>query len=124
MEKIAEHNCHWIVRKRSYKSRTNRHELFGGWKPFLKGFVAARVGAAVIVTRDDENAVHYLGDDYPFYAESLDPADLEMAWARMAGAFGGPDWRMAQEIMRQVAARSSDAQVAAEFRAMIDEILA
>ncbi len=112
---LRDYNCHWIVR---------RHRPGFGWKPFLKGFVAARVGAVVIVTRDDENAVHYLGDDYPFYAESLDPADLEMAWARVAGAFGGPDWRLAQDIMRQVAARSTDAQVAAEFKAMIDEILA
>ena len=114
-EMLRDYNCHWILRQ--------RRPGFG-WKPFLKGFVAARVGAVVLVTRDDENAAHYLGDDYPFYAESLDAADLEMAWARMAGAFGGPDWRMAQDIMRQVAVRSSDAQVAAEFRAMIDEILA
>jgi hypothetical protein len=41
------YNCHWIVRSIS------RYEWH---KPFLKGFVAARCGAAVIVTRDDMNA--------------------------------------------------------------------
>ena len=110
---LSRYNCHWIVRNR---------QSWDGWKPFLKGFVAARCGAVVIVTRDDANAPHYLGDDYPFYAESLDPAALEMAWARTAAAFDGPDWRLAQAIMRQVRARSSDEQVCAEFKAMIDEL--
>jgi hypothetical protein len=108
------YNCHWIVRNISkYEWR----------KPFLKGFVAARCGAVVIVTRDDMNAAHYLGDDYPFYAESLDLDELEMTWVRVAAAFGGPDWDMALEIMRQVGARSTDTQVCNEFRFMMSELL-
>ncbi|WP_143058033.1 hypothetical protein [Loktanella fryxellensis] len=109
------YNCHWIVRETDHLQQ---------WKPFLKAFVAARCGAVVIVTRDDMNAMHYLGDDYPFYADSLAPSDLEMAWLKAASAFGGTDWTKAQAIMRQVKARSSDHQVMVEFKAMIDEILA
>jgi hypothetical protein len=109
------YNCHWIVRQK---------DELQDWKPFLKGFVAARCGAVVIVTRDDMNAMHYLGDDYPFYAESLAPEDLEWAWLRVASAFGGDEWRKAQAIMRQVQARSSSQQVMIEFKAMLDEILA
>lgn len=108
------YNCHWIVRQKDDLQE---------WKPFLKGFVAARCGAVVIVTRDDMNAMHYLGDDYPFYADSLAPEDLEWAWARAAAAFEGAEWRKAQAIMRQVKARSSRQQVLTEFRAMLDEIL-
>lgn len=108
------YNCHWIVRQKDDLQE---------WKPFLKGFVAARCGAVVIVTRDDMNAMHYLGDDYPFYAESLAPEDLEWAWVKVAAAFGGPEWRKAQGIMRQVAARCSRVQVITEFKAMLDEIL-
>ena len=78
------YNCHWIVR------RISRWEWH---KPFLKGFVAARCGSAVIVTRDDMNAAYYLGDDYPFYAETDALPDLEMAWARAASGFGGPSGR-------------------------------
>lgn len=107
-------NCHWIVRQKDDLQE---------WKPFLKGFVAARCGAVVIVTRDDMNAMHYLGDDYPFYADSLAPEDLEWAWVKAASEFGGKEWRMAQAIMRQVQARSSRRQVMVEFRAMLDEIL-
>ena len=94
------------------------------WKPFLKGFVAARCGAPVIVTAEDGDAAHYLGDDYPFYARSLAAADLEMALATAAAGFGGPDWARARDIMAQVAARSTDAHVCAEFRLMIEEVIA
>ena len=40
----------------------------------------------------------------------------------IAAAFGGPDWRRAQAIMAEVGARSSDAVVAAEFRAMVEAV--
>jgi hypothetical protein len=115
LSRLPHYNCHWIVR---------RARPWDGWKPFLKGFVAARCGAAVIVTADDGDAAYYLGDDYPFYARSLAPADLEMAMATATAGFGGPDWARARDIMAQVAARSTDAQVCAEFRAMIDEVTA
>jgi hypothetical protein len=111
---LPHYNCHWIVR---------RARPWDGWKPFLKGFVAARCGAPVIVTEDDGDAPYYLGDDYPFYARSLAAGDLEMAMAVAAAGFGGPDWRRAEAIMAQVAARSSDAQVCAEFKAMIEEVV-
>lgn len=113
LDALPHYNCHWIVR---------RWQPWNGWKPFLKAFVAARCGAVVVVTRDDGDAPYYLGDDYPFYAESLAPPDLEMAMARAAAAFGGPDWARALDIMAQIRARSSDAQVCAEFRAMIETL--
>lgn len=113
VETLPRFNCHWIVR---------RARPWDGWKPFLKGFVAAHCGAAVITTADDGDAPYYLGDDYPFYAASLVAADLEMAMLTAASAFGGPSWRLALDIMAEVAARSTDAQVAEEFRLMIDEV--
>ena len=112
---LPHYNCHWIVR---------RARPWDGWKPFLKGFVAARCGAAVIVTADDGDAPYYLGDDYPFYARSVEPADLEMAMASVAAAFGGPDWRRARDIMAQVAERCTDAVVCAEFKVMMDQLSA
>jgi hypothetical protein len=113
LDALPHYNCHWILR---------RARPWDGWKPFLKGFVAARCGAPVIVTADDGDAAHYLGDDYPFYARSLADADLEMAMAVALAGFGGPDWTRAEEIMAQVADRSSHAQVCAEFAAMIDQL--
>jgi hypothetical protein len=111
--RLPEFNAHWIIRRR---------RPIDGAKPFLKGFLAARCGAVVISAREDEDALHYLGDDYPFFVRSLEPADLEADMVRIAAGFGGPEWRRAQAIMARVAARSADAVVAAEFRAMIEAV--
>ncbi len=51
------------------------------------------------MTAEDGDAVHYLGDDYPFYFRSLAAADLEIAMATAAAALGGPDWTRARDIM-------------------------
>ena len=110
---LPDYNCHWIVR---------RARPWDGWKPFLKGFVAARCGAVAITTTDDGDAPYYLGDDWPFYARSLAAPDLEMALVTAAAAFGGPEWRRAEEIMQGVAARSTDARVLAEFDAMVRSV--
>ena len=111
LDALPAYNCHWIVRRRG--------KAHDGWKPFLKGFVAARCNAVVVTGRDDDDALPYLGDDYPFYVGGTDAATLEMDMMRVAAAFGGPDWARAQAIMAQVAARSTDAVVVAEFRAMV-----
>ena len=113
MQRLPEFNCHWIVRQR---------RPIDGAKPFLKGFLAARCGAVVVVAREDEDALYYLGDDYPFFVTSLDPADLEADMVRIAAGFGGPEWRLAQAIMEEVRARSTDAVVAAEFHAMLEAV--
>ena len=40
LDALPDYNCHWIVRRRG--------KAHDGWKPFLKGFVAARCNAVVI----------------------------------------------------------------------------
>ena len=85
MAAMHRYNAHWIVRRR---------QSFDGWKPFLKGFIAARCKSIAIVARDDGDAAHYLGDDYPFYVRSLAPGQLEEDMLAFSNAFGGPEWRM------------------------------
>lgn len=116
LDALPRYNCHWIVRRRG-----RAHD---GWKPFLKGFLAARCNAVVVTGRGDDDALQYLGDDYPFYVRGLEPATLEYDMMEIAAAFGGPRWRLAREIMAQVAARSTDAVVVAEFRAMVRAVSA
>ncbi len=45
-----------------------------------------------------------------------------MALVEAAAAFGGPEWRRAEEIMQGVAARATDARVLAEFDAMVRSV--
>ena len=114
LDRLPDYNCHWIVRRRG--------KTHDGWKPFLKGFLAARCGAVVVAMRDDDDAAQYLGDDYPFYVRGPNPALLEYDMAGVAAAFGGPDWTRALAIMAQVAARSTNAVVAADFGAMVRDL--
>ena len=111
--RLPEFNAHWIIRQR---------RDIDGAKPFLKGFLAARCGAVVVTAREDDDALLYLGDDYPFFVRSLEAIDLEAMILAMVEGFGGPEWRLAQAIMAEVGARSSDRVVAAEFRAMVETI--
>jgi hypothetical protein len=113
MQRLADYNCHWAIRQRQY---------WDGWKPFLKGFIAARYGAPVVVGPDDDDARYYLGDDYPFYATGTSDEQLEALVAEMQGAFGGADWDLARAIMRQVADRTSNEAVCADFRRMVDQL--
>ena len=115
IDRLPAYNCHWVVRR--YRTADD------GGKPFLKGFVAARCGAVVVAGRDDDDALEYLGDDYPFYIRGTDSPGLEYQMATFASAFGGPEWRYAQEIMAQLAARSSDEVFSGEFRAMVCDIV-
>ena len=115
IDRLPEYNCHWVVRR--YRTEDD------GGKPFLKGFVAARCGAVVVAGRNDDDALEYLGDDYPFYVRGTDSPGLEYQMANIAAAFGGPEWRYAQEIMAQMAARSSDEVFSGEFRAMVRDIV-
>lgn len=113
MASLSAYNCHWIIRRR---------QQWDGSKPFLKGFVAARYGAPVIVNERDEDALYYLGDDYPFFVGSIEPVALEASFVEVSSAFGGPEWELARDIMHQVADRSSNERACEDLKFMIDSV--
>lgn len=84
-------------------------------KPFTKGFNAAAVGANVLVNRQVDDAIHYLGQDYPFLLDDLSDASLSEGVAYARDAFGGPDWKRGLEVMRSVQARTGPPEVAKQL---------
>ncbi|WP_104914056.1 hypothetical protein [Pontimonas salivibrio] len=48
-----------------------------GFKPMMKGFFAARLGAVVIASAEDEESRLILGDDYPYLAASSSVEDVQ-----------------------------------------------
>lgn len=91
-------------------------------KPFTKGFTAAALGAMVMTARDTDDAVYYLGEDFPFLLDSLDEPDILAALDRADSLFGTPDWAAAEERMEFVRARSSPAWVAKEMREILTSL--
>lgn len=88
-------------------------------KPFTKGFNAAAVGANVIVNKSVPDALHYLGDDYPYLIEKPESDLIDEAIARARTDFGGLFWHTALARMDWVRDQVSPKSVARE----LEEIL-
>jgi len=110
IDRLADYNVHYAVR------RERPGDVF---KPFTKGFTAARTGANIIVPLDEGDVRYYLGADYPYVlADDSLEAVREMV-AKVREGFGGPEWDEGIEVMRSVRARSSPEHIAGEINALL-----
>jgi len=57
---VSDLRCHYAIR--SGKSED-------GFKPFLKGFTAARLKVPIVIQRGDHDADYFLPSDYPYFVE-------------------------------------------------------
>lgn len=89
-------------------------------KPFTKGFNAGAVKANVLVNRQVHDAVHYLGDDYPFLIDDSSKVALANGFAHAIDVFGTAEWRLGLDRMADMAARVAPAEVALELRQIVD----
>lgn len=88
MRQLAYYNCHYLFRQR---------QSFDGFKPFLKGYVAARCGAVVMARRDDAEAIANLGADYPYLFDIKKGRDIVDSIAFVSASFGSQNWNIAHE---------------------------
>jgi hypothetical protein len=86
-----DYNCHVSYRE------PGREFLY---KPNCKVSTAA-ICEANLVTTADESAVEFLGADYPFYGDGTETG-LQTALERARASFGGPEWRLGLERLREV----------------------
>ena len=91
-------------------------------KPFTKGFTAAALGAGVITTRSTDDAVHYLGDDYPFLLDGPDEPEIMAVLDKAESLFGTPAWHAMIERMDHVRAASSPEVIMQEMRAILSYV--
>lgn len=114
MRHLETHNCHYALRRRL---------PWNGFKPFIKGFVAAKYGCPIIIAADDGDALAYLGEDYPYFVSDTSLEAVNDLLAEMKQDFGGPRWRSAVEIMAKVRAKSTLAVVRAEWKTAVDSLI-
>lgn len=112
LPRLPEFNLHYNVRP---MDRTGGESF----KPLTKGFTAAACRSNMIVQRDVDDVLDYLGADYPYLIENDDAQTVETAMAYAKESFGGPDWIRGLHIMRDVYARSSPAHIAGELDAIL-----
>jgi hypothetical protein len=112
---LSRFNCHYAVRRR---------QAWDGFKPFLKGFLAAHCGSPIVTDTTEGDASYFLPNDYPFLV-STEGTDAVTTTIRQAkDLFGGIEWNYACEAMREVRERSSASSVIIEFEKMITYYLA
>lgn len=85
---LENYNCHYLFREK---------QSFDGFKPFLKGYIAAHCGAVVMAQRDDAEAVANLGADYPFLFDVKRGRDVVGHIETVARSFGSQRWDIAQD---------------------------
>lgn len=115
--RLTAYNAHYCIRPADEAAAAE-----GVHKPFTKGFLAATLGCPVLVNRQVEDAVRFLGEDYPFLAADASDAAIDAGLARMAEAFGGPDWRAALDIMERVRYRVTPSVIARDLKSILDEL--
>ncbi|TMV09010.1 hypothetical protein FGK63_07775 [Ruegeria sediminis] len=107
---------HYCVRERSARPAVSARQA----KPFTKGFNAAAVDANVLVNRQVDDAIAYLGEDYPFLIDDASEQSILEGIARARDLYGSPEWRRGLEVMREVRARTAPEEIARQ----LGEILA
>ncbi|NUU04779.1 hypothetical protein [Leifsonia sp. C5G2] len=106
LARVPEFNLHYAVR------RFRGADLH---KPFLKGFTAAHAGCNILIQRSQAEAVHWLGDDYPYLIDGEpDEAAITAELERVRADFGSPAWSAGLETMRGIRERTSRQRIAAE----------
>lgn len=116
---LAGFNLHYAIRPAA-PSEPRRGQTT---KPFTKGFVAAAVGANVIASRRSDDAVNYLGADYPFLVDGHESAAIIDALDRAEGLFGTDAWTRALERMAYIRNVTSAASVARDLDVILSRFV-
>ncbi len=112
---LRDFNIHYCVR--ALAPDVDRKRMA---KPFTKGFTAAAMGAHVMTARDTDDALHYLGADYPFLLESAEDSAIVNALDRAEAMFGTSAWAEAEERLAYLREMSSPRRVAEEMNDILE----
>ena len=116
IKQVPNYQYHYAVR--------NRRGI-DGHKPFTKGFTAACVGAKLILEREVDNAMFYLGYHYPYfidYDERSLGETLDHILHNQTGN-GDIDTKLAEMYIKALRERSTPEFITDEFAKMIADFI-
>jgi len=113
IEHLKRYNFHYAVRQR---------RDIDGFKPFLKGFTAAKCGACIIVPEFESDSRYYLSNDYPYLLKNDDLNSALNMIEFVKSSYMKQDWKIAKEIMADVHFRSTDDYIAGEVNRLITSL--
>lgn len=112
LDRLTLFPMHYAVRRQSYNPLVA--------KPFTKGFTAAAMRANVLVDAATDDAIYYLGTDYPYLIPDRTQSSIRLGLRKAFDDYGGPEWRRGLEIMEYVRQVSSPRHVVNELVAGIE----
>lgn len=117
----------WInqVSKYRYHYAVRNKRGIDGSKPFTKGFTAACVDSPIILERDVDDAMYYLGYHYPYFLEYKDESIAEKLKKIITHQTvnGNSDYERASIYMQHLRSRSTPEFIANEFLRAIKEFI-
>ena len=105
---LNKHNCHYVIKPDNFMRN---------YEPLTKISTAAKVGAPVITLPD--HATELLGRNYPYYVNTT----IKETIAKAKESFGGYEWNLARQIMRDVKKRTSLSVIIKEYENLFKGIL-
>ncbi|MEX2014758.1 MAG: hypothetical protein WD885_02380 [Candidatus Saccharimonadales bacterium] len=113
LELLPKYNLHYAIRQIDQK---DNH------KPFLKGFTAAHCGSNILVQDSQEEAVHWLGEDYPYLikGEVTEKKILDKL-KYIEKTFGTSIWSRAMDRMIEIREKTSEQAIGQQIKNLFDE---
>ena len=112
---LSDANFHYAVRPLMQRKK---------YKPFVKGFTAAACNANILIHADDGDALHYLGEDYPYLIKEELCEEVVLRYMRQAHAdFGTERWRYGLEKMSRLRACCGAQVIVEQFMNMIQQVV-
>ena len=115
IQSLKNYNFHYCIRA------DQSNELIRSYKPFTKGFIAARCGANLLINRNVDDAEEFLGDDYPYIVETNDSSEILDGLDKAKRTFGKKEWIDAQKVGKEIANRVSHKAIIAQLGSVLAE---
>jgi hypothetical protein len=105
-----------------YAVRPRMTENFGRRRihPFTKGMMAAALKQNILVDRGAPDALHFLGEDYPYLLADNSEVSIQAGVQYAYDSYGGAEWKYGLEIMEHVATQCTPEIIVADLKKAIE----
>lgn len=110
---ISKYALHYSIR---------RHQEFDGYKPFTKGFIAAKCRSNIIVGVDDEEALSWLGEDYPYICKDMSEGGILDTINYAKSTYGGEEWDRGLDVMNKINQKVSIENISSQLHSSISGV--
>ena len=113
-KKLPRYNMHYAIRQ--------TQETYPN-KPFLKGFTAAHCDANIIIQESQQEAVRWLGKDYPYLLKGRPTEKKILDMIEYAKkSFGSKEWYRGLETMKDMKEKTSEAAIGRQLVELFDQL--